>query len=181
MNEELKVLEIVSQRLEQANIPYMITGSTAMNYYATPRMTRDIDLVAELKKPDIPKLVKLFDKDFYIDAEMIKDALQSEGMFNIIHNEWIVKVDFIIKKISKYSLEAFKRRKKVKVLNFNFWIISPEDLIISKLNWAKDSMSELQLRDVRNMLECEEILDFKYIEKWIQQHSLEKVYEKIKR
>ena len=54
MNEELKVLEIVTQRLEKAQIPYMITGSIAMNYYATPRMTRDLDLIIKLQKSDIP-------------------------------------------------------------------------------------------------------------------------------
>ena len=54
MNEELKVLEIVTQRLEKAHISYMITGSIAMNYYATPRMTRDLDLIIKLQKSDIP-------------------------------------------------------------------------------------------------------------------------------
>lgn len=180
MNEELKVLEIVTQRLEKAHIPYMITGSIAMNYYATPRMTRDLDLIIELQKSDIPSLLKLFQKEFYIDEEMILEALKHEGVFNIIHNEWIIKVDFIIKKSSPYRQLEFSRRKKVKIEKFTFWIVSAEDLIISKLYWAKESLSDFQLRDVRNLLEDVEALDLKYIEEWVKKLALNKPYQKVK-
>lgn len=44
---ELDVLKDVCERLDRAGIAYMLTGSMAMNYYAQPRMTRDIDLVIE--------------------------------------------------------------------------------------------------------------------------------------
>ena len=50
MTEELAVLKSVTGRLEAAGIPYMMTGSFAANYYAVPRMTRDIDLVVELDR-----------------------------------------------------------------------------------------------------------------------------------
>jgi hypothetical protein len=52
LTEELEVLRIVAERLEPAGIPYMLTGSMAANYYAVPRMTRDIDLVVELSLVD---------------------------------------------------------------------------------------------------------------------------------
>jgi len=45
---ELDVLKVVSHRLESAGIEYMLTGSYALAYYTTPRMTRDIDLVVAL-------------------------------------------------------------------------------------------------------------------------------------
>lgn len=48
METELDILRDVSERLESAGIEYMLTGSVAMNYYAQPRMTRDIDLVVAL-------------------------------------------------------------------------------------------------------------------------------------
>ena len=48
MTEELEVLTIVAGRLEAVWIAYMVTGSFAANYYAVPRMTRDINLVVEL-------------------------------------------------------------------------------------------------------------------------------------
>lgn len=42
---ELDILRDVSQRLDSAGIAFMVTGSVALNYYAQPRMTRDIDVV----------------------------------------------------------------------------------------------------------------------------------------
>jgi len=86
MNEHLNVLELVAERLEQSNIQYMISGSIAMNYYAQPRMTRDIDIVVELVLDDVKGLTALFMPDFYIDEEMVLNAIQNQGFFNIIHN-----------------------------------------------------------------------------------------------
>jgi len=50
MLSELEILRDVCVRLEKAQIEYMLTGSMAMNYYAQPRMTRDIDIVVELEE-----------------------------------------------------------------------------------------------------------------------------------
>jgi hypothetical protein len=44
------------------------------------------------------------------------------------------------------------------------WIAAKEDLILSKLIWARDSGSELQLRDVRNLLSSG--ADLTYLREW---------------
>ena len=58
LSEELDVLKTVTRRLGDAGIPYMVTGSIAMNFYAVPRMTRDIDIVVELEISDTDPGVK---------------------------------------------------------------------------------------------------------------------------
>ena len=73
-------------------------------------------------------------------------------MFNLIHNETVIKLDCIVLKSDKYRVEEFERRKLISLGSFQTWIVSLEDLILSKLRWAKDTRSELQLRDVRNLL-----------------------------
>src|SRR5439155_23413751 len=60
MSEELDVLKMVTGRLDAAGIPYMVTGSMALNYYAVPRMTRDVDVVAELGIADVNRVAELF-------------------------------------------------------------------------------------------------------------------------
>src|ERR1700733_10529644 len=102
MNEESQVLKLVCGRLDSANIPYMLTGSFAANFYAIPRMTRDIDFVLEIYKFDISRLYKAFQNDFYIDKDSIIQAIEQQGMFNIIHNDSIIKIDFIIRKDLPY-------------------------------------------------------------------------------
>ncbi len=52
MKSELDILKIVVERLDKADIPYMLTGSMAANFYTVPRMTRDIDIVIEITERD---------------------------------------------------------------------------------------------------------------------------------
>lgn len=52
MQNEIDIVQAVSARLEQGGLEFMLTGSMAMNYYAQPRMTRDIDMVVALKPKD---------------------------------------------------------------------------------------------------------------------------------
>ena len=179
MSEELEVLKVVTERLNRADIPYMVSGSMAANYYTVPRMTRDIDIVIELKETDIDKFVNLFQSDFYTDKETIKKQVRQQGIFNLIHNQYVIKIDLIVKKSSAYQEAAFLRKKEVLIRSSPMWFISPEDLIISKLSWAKDSLSEMQL-DVRNLIETVDNLDLRYIDNWISQLGLEQIYKEAK-
>jgi len=152
MKTELEIVQDVSRKLESAGILYMLTGSMAMNYYAVPRMTRDIDLVIEILEKNIPVIVNLFEKEYYIDSDAIRLAIQSEKLFNAIHEESFIKVDFIIRKNNSYRLEEFSRRQKIHFGEFETCIVSKEDLILSKLLWSKNSKSDLQKRDIKNLL-----------------------------
>lgn len=181
MTTELEVLKIVVKRLELADIRYMVSGSVAANFYTTPRMTRDIDIVIEVEENDIEKLCSIFSDDFYIDADSVKAAVRDKHMFNIIHNESIVKVDFIIKKDTEYRRLEFARRQSIVFEDMKIDITSPEDLVISKLYWAKDSLSEMQLKDVGNLLITLHNVDRDYIEKWVSNLGLDKAYNKVQR
>jgi len=152
MKTELDVLRDVSQRLESSGIEFMLTGSMAMNFYAQPRMTRDIDLVVKLTADQTDVLIGLFESDYYVDRRAVARAIAQRSLFNLIHNETIIKFDCIILKDQQYRQEEFARRERIKLADFETWIVTREDLILSKLYWARDSRSELQFRDVRNLL-----------------------------
>lgn len=180
MSEELDVLIIVTRRLNDAEIPYMISGSIAANYYTIPRMTRDIDIVIELKENAIDKFFALFEDDFYVNREMIANEVSHQGMFNLIYNRYVIKIDFIIKKSSAYQSVEFSNRKQVLIDQCPMWFVSAEDLVISKLLWAKESHSEMQLKDVANLMETVDNLDLEYIDNWIRKLDLGQIYKEIK-
>lgn len=177
MSEELEVLKIITERLNNANIVYMISGSMAANYYSVPRMTRDIDIVVKLKDADIDKFISLFERDFYIDKKMIRDEVLHKGMFNLIHNQYVIKVDFIVCENTEFQNMAISRRKKVSIQNSLMWFISAEDLILAKLLWATDSHSEMQLKDIKNLMATVDGLDLRYIEDWVLKLKLDKIYK----
>jgi hypothetical protein len=181
MIDEQEVLKIVTTRLESAGIRYMLTGSIAANFYTTPRMTRDIDIIVEVGEEDTERLLALFSDDFYTDRDSIKTALHNRGMFNIIHRAEVIKVDFIIRKDAEYRKVEFERRRSIEFEKLRIAVVSPEDLILSKLDWAKDSLSEMQIRDVKNLLNTVRDLDMPYIEKWVAKLNLHTVYQEARK
>jgi len=174
---ELDILKDVTSKFDKLGIQYMLTGSLAMSYYVQPRMTRDIDLVAEIPPGIIERIEQIFKTDYYISVDSIKDAVKSEFIFNLIHNKSSIKVDCIIRKNDTYRKIEFERRKKIKLADTNIFIVSKEDLIISKLFWIKESNSKLQKSDVKNLL----ISGFnkKYLLNWVQELNLCKIFETI--
>jgi hypothetical protein len=175
---ELDIVRDVSARLEQGGFAYMLTGSMAMNYYAQPRMTRDIDLVVALAPPDTDAVMRLFTPDYYVSRDAVSHSIAHESLFNLIHQESVIKVDCIVRKNSPYRRAEFERRQRITIEDFSTWIASKEDLIISKLWWAKDSHSEQQLRDVKN-LACTGC-DTGYIEHWTNELGLLTLWEECK-
>jgi hypothetical protein len=174
---ELDIVRDLSQRLNAAEIGYMLTGSMAMNYYAQPRMTRDIDVVIALRREDADRIVKMFSPAYYVSRDAVESSIAQESVFNLIHNESVIKVDCIVRKRSKYHSAEFNRRQRIRIQDFETWIVSKEDLILSKLLWARDSHSELQLRDVKNLVATG--CDRSYIESWTMNLGLANLWREI--
>jgi len=181
MNEEQELLKQVAVCLERAGIEFMITGSMAMAVYSTPRMTRDIDIIINVSLKDVDRIVALFQEEFYIDKASVRKAIHDKGMFNIIHNESIIKVDFIIRKNEEYRIGEFNRRQMVELDGIPIQVVAPEDLVLSKLVWAKRSGSELQFRDVQQMMIALKDINHEYLEKWSKTLGVEDLLEKVKK
>ena len=164
MTPELLALQDLCSKLEGGGIAYMLTGSLAMSYYARPRMTRDIDIVVALEAAAAAKLAGLLGTDYHADGEAIAEGFRLRRPCNVIHLPTVVKIDLIPRKEGDYRRTEFERRRKVNFAGVELWIVSGEDLVLSKLEWARDSGSELQMRDVRHLLEAP--LDKAYLEAW---------------
>lgn len=177
MLNELDIVRDVSTRLGGAGIAYMLTGSMAMNYFALPRMTRDIDVVVALEPGDGARVVRLFSPDYYVSREAVDSSIACRSLFNLIHHESVIKVDFIVRKPTEYRLTEFDRRQRIRIEGFETWIVSKEDLILSKLFWARDSHSELQMRDVLNLVATG--CDRDYIQRWTQELGVAELWKEV--
>lgn len=181
---EISTLWKAIERLEKANISYMLTGSMAMNAYGHARATNDFDIVIAIQRHHAKELVSLFEQDCYISPESVTEAIQRQGMFNVIDNETIFKIDFIVAKNEPFAKQQFERRQSLEIQGKKIYVISPEDLILSKLAWSQESLSELQERDIQNILRIMgNKLDKAYLEKWANekgfQPRLKRLYENI--
>lgn len=60
------------------------------------------------------------------------------------------------------------------------WIVTPEDLILSKLEWTRDRVSTTQMNDIKNLFISVENLDLNYIISWVQKLDLNEIYQKVR-
>jgi hypothetical protein len=130
----------------------MLTGSLAMSFYARPRMTRDIDLVVALEEATAEELTSTLGADYHADSGAIAAALRGGRPWNIIHMPSVVQIDLIPRKDSPYRHVEFERRRRVELAGVTLWIVSIEDLILSKLEWSRETRSEQQRHDVGLLL-----------------------------
>jgi hypothetical protein len=167
-------LQNMVEKLQQAGIDYVICGSMAASFYGITRSTQDTDIIINPTEEQLTNFLNLLGNTYYVRKDTALEALKHEGMFNIIEIENACKADLIIKKRSAFSEEVFQRKRKEKLLGKDLYILSPEDSILSKLLWAKQSRSELQYNDVMKVLEARAgSLDVKYLNKWAKQLNVE--------
>ena len=164
MQAELDVLGRVTTVLTDLGVPLMLTGSFALAHYANPRMTRDLDIVVQLPTVHVDALLASLGPDFYADGDAARDAIATERLFNILHIPTGIKVDFIIRKSSEYRVTEFERRRPAMLGHVRTWIASREDLILSKLVWSLESQSEMQRRDVVELLKGP--IEVDYLQHW---------------
>src|SRR3954454_4814437 len=94
--QELSVFADVVARLDASQVSYFLTGSVAMSCYVSERTTVDIDIVVQLARQDVSRIVGLFEADYYIDEGAVDEAIRLRRSFNLIHYERLIKVDIIV-------------------------------------------------------------------------------------
>lgn len=159
-------LRVLVGFFEKYDIPYMLSGSMASSLYTGPRYTRDFDFVVHLKPTDVLVLKEYFKDGYFCDEDAMIDAIRRKSMFNIIDHKSNFKADFIVLKDDSFEYEKFGRRRIEKFLDFSVFVISAEDLLLSKLQWIQDIVSETQKADIL-LLSKLDYLNWDYIDSWI--------------
>jgi hypothetical protein len=169
-----EVFRQITNALDIAGISYMLTGSFASNLYGTGRATQDIDLVISATPDQMaPFLNSLAKSDYYFDLDAAKDAARRRSMFNVLDMSSGWKIDLIFQKLGPYHQQAFQRRIPAEIEGVPVVAATAEDLIISKLDWARMGESSRQIQDVASVLKIQRRkLDDAYIERWVAELGL---------
>ena len=165
----------VTSLLERLGVPYFLGGSLASTLFGAPRTTLDSDIVADLKPGQVALLVRDTEADFYVDEQMIRDAIDHQAAFNLIHLETAFKVDVFVRSQRPFDRAQFARRQKRSLADqpeSQAFVASLEDTILAKLEWYRlgGEVSERQWRDVVGVWRaCSAQLDYAYLQKWAAQ------------
>ena len=175
----LETLRDFVAKADQLGIGYMVTGSFAMSAYGAIRYTRDIDIIVQLELQKAAAFANAFADEYYVSDISIRRAIDRRSMFNIVNLETGEKIDCIIYKDTEFARASYARRFKAHVAGIDFWTTTKEDLVVAKLNWARESHSETQIRDIANLTADE--YDSSYVTSWIKALGLEPVWDEVER
>jgi hypothetical protein len=179
-NEPLEVTLKVTGILERLGIG----GSLASTLYGMVRTTQDSDIVTEMRLEHVHPFVSALQDEFYVDDEMIADAIKRYASFNIIHRETMFKVDVFVPPPRSFLQSQLTRAQKqtfVFELEVSARFASPEDTILSKLEWYRlgGEVSERQWRDVLGILKVRSgALDMDYLQIWAREISVSDLLER---
>jgi len=133
----------------------------------------DIDLVAELLEDHVDAFVAQLSADYYVDADMIREALRDRTSFNLIHQGSMLKVDMFVPKRRPYDRAALARREADRLEDADdareFFVATAEDVILTKLEWFDRGgrTSERQWIDVLGVLRVQgDSVDVEYLRRW---------------
>lgn len=177
-----EVLGKVTAHLEFSGISYMLVGSFASSFHGALRSTRDVDFVIEATPPQLHQLIAYLQADnYYAELDDALDALKHESLFNVIDNTSGWKIDLIFRKSRSFDQEEFRRRVPAKLFDIQLHVASAEDVIVSKLEWAKIGGSHRQIEDAAKVLLAQwDSLDQLYLSKWIKELRLEQQWSAAK-
>ncbi len=151
-------------------VEHVLVGGLAINMYAIPRSTMDVDFVVAAPMLFIDRIAEHFPASFHVASHPQMELLT--GTYR-----WIVEVDGTEFKVEIFHLgndphhhELFRRRLSEFSPEFDreVWLPTPEDLVIQKLRWARRK----DLDDARNILAVQgAAIDYAHIETWCARHG----------
>jgi len=173
-------LRVVAE-LERLGVDYFVGGSVASSVHGRPRTTDDVDIVAALPDRRVEALARGLENEFFVDPDMIRDAIRRRASFNIIHLATMLKVDVFVLGNEDFAVEQMRRRLAVPLRGLPVWFSSPEDIVLEKLDWYRkgEGMSERQWRDVLGVIAVQgPRLDLSYLRSWAARRGLQDLLER---
>jgi hypothetical protein len=170
----------VIRAFQQLNISYVTVGSFAANVYMDPRSTKDADFVLEMEKTNLSELVAAIGSDFVLDPQMSMESVTLTTRYKLTHRQAVFEIELFGLSSDAHDQERFKRRTMREVNGIPVYILTAEDVIITKLRWAVRSRRKKDREDAQNVIAGQAgNLDLPYIRSWCDQHGTRELFEQL--
>ena len=169
--------------LESLQIPYMIVGSLASTQYGISRSTKDADIVVELGSRPIQTITRQLSGEFQLNPQIMFETVTGTTRHLVNIPEIPFVIEFFRLSSEDYDQKRFARRRRMPINQFGreAWLLTPEDVIVTKLRWAQRAARGKDADDVRDVITVqEEFLDWDYIHGWCEQHGTRELLQEIR-
>ncbi len=145
-NPFIDLIDVAVRNLDDVGITYAVTGSVASGIHGEPITSWDVDIVVLMSESQASQLADVLPQRFYRSKEALEQAARTFGMTNLIDTETGLKVDLACMRPTPYRASVFARRVKASLGpdEPEFDAVSPEDIILMKLDWRRESQSQKQ-------------------------------------
>lgn len=185
MSDIVRALSPVVDALGALGVAYRIGGSVASSALGVPRSTLDVDLVCAVGDEHVDAFAERLGGEYYVDADMIHEAIRRRSSFNVVHLETMVKVDVFIQRRDAFGRASFERvlRRPLDDRPGSpvFDLTTAEDVVLRKLEWYElgGRASERQWLDAVGVIAVQrDALDRAYLRRWAEELELGELLER---
>ncbi|MBU4272818.1 MAG: hypothetical protein KKE86_03535 [Planctomycetes bacterium] len=171
----------VIDTFDTLGIPYMVVGSLVGNFYGIPRATEDVDFVVQLEAGKLPAIMQQLGPRFRLDPQTTFETATSTCRYVLELTDKSFLVKLFLLSDDAHDQERFARRRRVRILNRETFILTPEDAIITKLRWFDVGRRPKDLQDARGMSAVQgDRVDWDYVTSWCDRHDTRKLLDQVR-
>ena len=142
----IDLISAIVNVFDRVGITYAITGSVASSLHGEPCVSQDVDFVVRMTPDQAKQVATELPRRFYCSDEALIEAARECSFANIIDGDWGLKADISVLAPGDFHDQVLSRRRPAEFGPGapKFYLVSPEDIILMKLVWRKDTRSEKQ-------------------------------------
>jgi hypothetical protein len=175
-------VQSIIEVLGDADVAHMFVGSLASNFHGIPRSTQDADVVVDLGPAALDWLWPRIHDRFEADPQTAFETVTGTLRVRLHVPDSAFAIDLFGLSDDAHDVERFRRRVPVRLLDRQTFVASAEDIVVTKLRWARQGTRPKDLDDIRNIIAVRgDDLDWVYVSRWCREHGTDDLLSGIRR
>lgn len=162
------------------DLPYVTVGSFAANVYMDPRSTKDADFVLQLEKLNLNTLLEALGQGWTLDPQISMESVTLTTRYKLNREDSAFSVELFGLSSDPHDQSRFNRRASKSAAGRSVWVLTAEDVLVTKLRWLASAKRTKDQADIENVLKGQAgRLDYPYIRAWCDQHGTRELFEQL--
>jgi hypothetical protein len=167
--------------LEAVRIEYVLVGSLSSNFYGVARSTQDADIVVSCSVSRIAELVEALGQQFERDPQLAFETVTSTRKLLLREKNTGFQIEVFFLSDDAHDRERFARRRRVAIFDRMAFLLSVEDVLITKLRWLHLAGRRKDEDDIRAVLQLQhQRIDWPYVEQWCDRHGTRQLLDRLR-